>query len=276
MFDTRAMLVELTIRQWTARKHDKTISDEVDKAHSAKRGGRYNKQLIAKNALEPISKQAGRIRTFHYTRTLAWGNNGQRLLPAALFMDYRQELAALRSTFNALVTKFVEAYPQLVQDARQHLGTLFDPWDYPAVGQIERAFGVDFDIFPVPTAGDFRVDVAAEERELLRAQIEQAATERQEAAIRECYQRTRELLERVAKQCVPGTTRITDSLANSVQEYVDTIDALNVANDPALTQIGQQIRESLTVSADGLRHSEATRVAVGDKASQILESLPWN
>ena len=73
MFDKRAMLVELTIRQWTARKHDRKVSREVDQGHGAQNAGRFNKQLIAKDALEKIAKKAGAIREFHYAHTLPWG-----------------------------------------------------------------------------------------------------------------------------------------------------------------------------------------------------------
>ena len=36
MFEKKAMLVELTIHQWTARKHDKRVTSEVDRGHNAK------------------------------------------------------------------------------------------------------------------------------------------------------------------------------------------------------------------------------------------------
>ena len=58
MFAKRAMLVELTIRQWTARKHDKSASSTVKNAHQVVGdGGKYNKLLIAKEALERMKNQ---------------------------------------------------------------------------------------------------------------------------------------------------------------------------------------------------------------------------
>ena len=276
MFDKRAMLVELTIRQWAARKHDKKVSREVDQGHGAKNAGRYNKQLIAKDALEPIAKKASAIRLFHYARTLPWGNNGQRLLPAKFFLDYRNELVKHRDEFNRLVDTFMASYPQLVSDARTRLGSLYDPNEYPPATDVRLSFGVEFDIFPVPTASDFRVDVANEERSEIAAQIEAATQERQANATKACYIRVRDVLQRMKQQCVAGKTRITDSLIEDTRDLTDMLDDLNIGDDPELTRIASEIRKDLLVDADDLRRSPKTRQAVGDRAAELLDSMPWS
>ena len=276
MFDKRAMLVELTIRQWAARKHDKKVSREVDQGHGAKNAGRYNKQLIAKDALEPIAKKASAIRLFHYARTLPWGNNGQRLLPAKFFLDYRNELVKHRDEFNRLVDTFMASYPQLVSDARTRLGSLYDPNEYPPATDVRLSFGVEFDIFPVPTAGDFRVDVANEERSEIAAQIEAATQERQANATKACYIQVRDVLQRMKQQCVAGKTRITNSLIEDTRDLTDMLDDLNIGDDPELTRIASEIRKDLLVDADDLRRSPKTRQAVGDRAAELLDSMPWS
>ncbi len=275
MFEKRAMLVELTIRQWTARKHDRKVTREVDQNHSARNGGRYDKQLIAKDALDPIAKKANAIRMFHYAYTLPWGNNGQRLLPAKFFLDYRNELVKHRDEFNRLVDTFMASYPQLVNDARTRLGSLYDPAEYPPASEVRRSFGVEFDIFPVPTAGDFRVDVANEERSEIAAQIEAATQERQANATKACYVRVRDVLQRMKQQCVAGKTRITDSLIEDTRDLTDMLDDLNIGDDPELTRIASEIRKDLLVDADDLRRSPATRQTIGDRASELLNSIPW-
>lgn len=275
MFDKRAMLVELTIRQWAARKHDKKVSREVDQGHGAKNAGRYNKQLIAKDALEPIAKKASAIRLFHYARTLPWGNNGQRLLPAKFFLDYRNELVKHRDEFNRLVDTFMASYPQLVSDARMRLGSLYDPNEYPPATDVRLGFGVEFDIFPVPTAGDFRVDVANEERSEIAAQIEAATQERQANATKACYMRVRDVLQRMKQQCVAGKTRITDSLVADIRDLANMLDDLNIAEDPELTRLNNEIRRDLLVDIEDLRRSPTTRQTIGDRASELLNSIPW-
>lgn len=76
----KAMLVRLSISQWTARKYDKKISREVASLHNTSSdAGRYNKVLIAKQAIEAIQKIVSESRTYHYINTLAWeGRNNER------------------------------------------------------------------------------------------------------------------------------------------------------------------------------------------------------
>lgn len=275
MYEKRAMLVELTIRQWTARKHDKSVSREVDQTHSAKNGGRYNKQLISKAALSAIATKAGAIRDYHYEMTLPWGNNGQRLLPASLFIRYRNAITAHKREYLALVDAFVARYPAEVAEARRDLGTLFKEDEYPSAVNVARSFGIELDILPVPTFGDFRVEVADMERDEIQEQIKELTAERQRAATKACYERAREVLERVKAQCVPGKTRITESLVNSVESLIGSLEHLNINDDPGLEYLRQQIESELTVSADGLRNNEDLRANVGLRADRLLKSMPW-
>ena len=51
MLNHKAMLMTLSISQWTARKHDKHASSEIEKSHGAKNAGRFNKLLVDADAL---------------------------------------------------------------------------------------------------------------------------------------------------------------------------------------------------------------------------------
>lgn len=269
----RAMLVDLTIRQWTGRKHDKSVSAEVDRNHGASNAGRFNKQLVDKQALQAIATKANAIRDFHYRRTLPWGKTGQNVLPTTLYFEYLRELKVLRDDFDQAVAKFMTDYPHLVQDARQRLNTLFDPTEYPSTDKLRASFGVDLEILPIPSSADFRVDMADTERAQIQQEIEQRVQERQNEATKECYVRVREVLQRMKNQCVEGKTRITESLAQSVSDLAGVIDHLNIAGDPELTRLGEAIRQELIIGADDLRRDERTRVAAGNRASQLLDSI---
>jgi len=78
----KAMLVKLSVSQWTARKYDKKVSQEINDQYSAHDAGRYNKVLIAQEEIKKISKVASQARSFHYFNTLPWDDNGSRILPS--------------------------------------------------------------------------------------------------------------------------------------------------------------------------------------------------
>ena len=86
-----ALIVNLSMSVWTGRKLDQRVSEEVDQQNSTKtRAGNYNKNLLAGSGkLEEINKVASAIRTWHYTVTQPWGDNGDRVLNMASFIDYK-------------------------------------------------------------------------------------------------------------------------------------------------------------------------------------------
>ena len=69
--DTCAMLVELSVSQWTARKLDRSVSDELVANKQAKDKGaaRVNKHLLAgRNELEVINKFVTETRSYEIGR----------------------------------------------------------------------------------------------------------------------------------------------------------------------------------------------------------------
>src|SRR4051812_44416944 len=138
---TRAMLASLHVTQWTARKVDRRVTRDVhDRAGAADDAGRYNKLLLAKEALAEVTSLVSEARAFHYARTQPWLDEGGRVLPAALFTDYASKLRDIRSRFEVAVDRFCAGYDLYVGEAARRLGDMFDPADYPPVGTIRRRF----------------------------------------------------------------------------------------------------------------------------------------
>lgn len=268
----RAMLVTLAISQWGNRKHDKSVSEEVERAHTAKDAGRYNKQLIDKAALEPISKIAGAARDYHYTKTLPWGNNGERLLPATLFMDYMDSIRMFKTDFESRVRTFVQLYPDLVRDARTRLGSMYNPTDYPDVSEIRGKFDIETQITPVPTANDFRVDLNEEFVDSIKSDITARMNERQVDAVKHCWSRVRDVVGKIHERLSDQDNKFRDSLIENARELVDVLPHLNLTGDVELISIEADVR-SLLITPDTLRTDLAVRNATADRAAAILKRL---
>lgn len=268
----RAMLVELTIHHWSATKNDKAVSAQVDAIHAAKNAGKYTKQLISKEHLAELQAVASEIRGYHNSRTLAWSDKGQRILPSELFMDYRQAISDLRAKHIGARAAFIQKYPQLVQDARVRLGTMYDPADYPAPETLVLAFGIDVDFFPIPNSDDFRVAISSDVQAQLKAQITDTVNERMNKAVHECWVRAEAVLTRIVEQCGKKNGRIHDSLMTNAQDLVDVLRGLNITDDPDITALEHCMRE-LIVSPDAIRANDITRKRVADGASDILSRM---
>jgi len=274
MLNSCSMLADLTIHRWTATKHDPSVSAEVERTHSAKNAGRYNKLLIDRAHLADIDALGNQLRAFHYKHTLPWSDKGARILPSKLFMTYQDGFNDLRDKRSAAVDKFIELYPSLVADARTRLKTMFDPFDYPDVSQLRQSFGVDLEIMPVPSAEDFRVGVLNDQMQsAIRRDILQKLEERGKQANRECWLRVDEVVGRIAEQCSKPKGRIYDSLMDNARDLALVIDGLNITDDPNITAIGDDLR-ALIVDPEDLRKSATTRAAIARLANDILQRVP--
>src|SRR6185369_3013865 len=90
----KAVLASLNISQWSGRKLDRKITDEVNESHGAVAdAGRYNKLLVAKVTLDPIQQIVGEARSYHIRMTLPWSDSGTRILPSALYLEYTKKIS---------------------------------------------------------------------------------------------------------------------------------------------------------------------------------------
>lgn len=269
-----AMLAALSIAQWSARKHDKTVTAEVDTAHGAKDAGRYNKLLVAKESLEPVNQIASAARAHLYKVTLPWGENGERLLPAALFFEFSQSMKSFGDEFNTRVKAFAAIYPSLVQDARQRLGTLYDAADYPQTWEIVDKFTFKIDISPVASADDFRVQLNQDYVDGIKADITQRMEARQTEAVKECWTRVRKVVTNMHERLKDEKAVFKDSLIGNARSLIDILPALNLTNDPELTNIAAEL-QTILMPPDRLRSDKGLRADTARKADAILAKLPW-
>lgn len=269
-----AMLATLTISQWTNRKHDKSVSKEVEQQHQAKDAGRYNKMLIDKAALDPISKIASAARMYHYKVTLPWGDNGDRLLPATLFMPYTDTMRQYKNEFAARVATFVRDYPLLVNDARTRLGTMYDAMDYPLASDIADKFAIETEFTPIPTAADFRVNLNQEYVDSIKTDITQKMAARQADAVKHCWQRIREVVEHLEERLSDKDKTFRDSLISNAVELIDILPALNITGDTELERTAAEVK-AILVAPERLRADEGLRADTAARAAAILASLPF-
>ena len=276
MIQQKAMLARLSISQWTARKHDKSVSGEIERAHAAHDAGRYNKLLVNKTLLDPIAKLASEVRKYHYASTLPWNDGGDRLLPSILFMPYMDKIRAYRQEFTVKVRDLIAAYPAEVQTARNRLGTMYDAGDYPDVSELTSRFDISIEFVPVPTANDFRVDVTQEAADEIRAQITESVTARQSEAVKDCYRRVREVMSKISERLNVEDAVFKDSLIENARALMSVLPGLNITDDPVLTALHAEINDFIDVDAHTLRNNSKVRKETADAADAVLAKLPWN
>lgn len=281
----RAMLAGLHVRQWTARKLDRKVTDKANTDHGARAdAGRFNKALLSKDALADIASAVNAARTEHYARTLPWADDGARILSAAGYLAYANCMRDLRGKFDAAVSEFVGNYAAFVADSQARLGTMFNAADYPPADEIRTRFAFGVNILPMPDAGDFRVDLAEGQAEAIRADIAARMQEATDAAMRDVFQRVADKVGAMVERLnayKPGAGKgdkaegiFRDSLVENVRDLVALLPSLNLTGDPALDAIGQRMAQELCRhDADALRDDTAVRNETAKAAAAILADV---
>jgi len=280
----RAMLVTLSVSTWSARKNDTRISDKVAADHGADRSmGRYAKHLIPRELLTAVSAANHALRDHHNLNTLAWGDDGTRILPAANFFGYQQHQSSLEDQFGRAVRNFIASYPDYVDTAATALNGLFDPRDYPAPDQIAEKFGVRRHFLPVARSDDFRVCLGDLHVARIKAEIEARNAELLSAANRELWQRVHDVTSRLVERLsayevdpVDGTRLhpFRDSLIDNVRSLLDLMPRLNITADARMERVRQQLAGKVAChDPETLREDHVLRAEVVDAASGILAQM---
>jgi len=284
--DTCALLVEFNASVWTARKLDKSTTDEVvaNKNAAAKDAARVNKHLLAgRTELEVVQQAIGRARQYVYDNTSPWSDSGIRLLPNKLFMTFAARMNEFDEEIAALVKSFVAIYPTLITAQALALGDMFKRDDYPTANEIVTKFSFRVNYMPVPTAGDFRVDVGNQAQQELKERLEKLTQERIDYAMADVRERLgahlKRMSDRLTTDYINGeakSRRFHDTLVDGALELCDLTKALNVTGDTSLEDARKQLEQLLVgVTPTELRKNEAVRQDVKKSVDAILDKFSF-
>lgn len=281
---TSAMMVELNISCWTARKLDKKVSEEVDSAKNTKvKAGNYHKHLLAGNPhLDAVVKYAAKVRLWNTQQTIPWSDSGSRIVTMENLFNggYKRQLDDHKIEFDRLAANFINVYPTLISAAAFQLGDLFDRDEYPEVDTLEKKFKFNYSLIPIPTAGDFRIEIGEQAKAELVAQYEAAFNERLNNAMRDVWDRLYDCLshmsERLASDDEGKRKVFHGTLLTNATELISLLTRLNVTNDPKLEQARRDLQAALVdTDISALKDSDYVRENVKAKVDDILKRFEW-
>jgi hypothetical protein len=278
-----AILVDLEISIYSGRKMDKRTQAEVTAAKGAnsKRAASVYKSLFAECAeLDAINKFQARVRQEHYRLTQPWNDFGSRLVSTALLQEYKAEMNRREQEFLLLVDAFLIKYDTLVAAAAFQLGTLFDRSEYPDRNEVASKFRINVQFSPLPTSGDFRLDVESAVQQELAEQYEARATKQIAAATQDSWDRLYNALSKLSDRLVvedDGKKRVFhDTLVTGALDMCELLTHMNVLHEPSLERARSQLEAVLSgVTPKELREEDGTRVITKQKVDAILSAFDW-
>lgn len=271
----RALLVQLNISQWTARKYDKRTTKDVADANRVDINvGRYNKSLLPMNdQLDLVHRKANAIRAEFYANTLPWGIEGTQLLPTANYLEFMTDFRKKKGEWQWLVNIFNMNFESYVEDAKRTLGPLFDANDYPHPSAIEGKFKMDLAVFPVPST-DFRVQLASDELSRIQQDVERRVQEASASAMKDVWQRLYDKVKHIEERLANPAAVFRDTMLENARELCELLPRLNFADDPQLEQMRQEVeRKLVSYHPDALRNDPDLRRDTAAKAKEIMDRM---
>jgi hypothetical protein len=288
----RAILVSLRISAWSAKKFDKKVTKETTKAHGAdESAGRFNKSLLPTSVMLSYSAKSGTAakkveqtnsykaliqfiaatRVWHYSQTLAWSDDGWRLLPVKNFQAYTDGIRERQHEFNRLLADFLRDYPHLRELARELLNGMFEFGDYPS--NIKTRFSFSIEYAPVPSGGDFRVALGDAEVKAIAASTEARVKDAFKDAHKDVVTRLHETVSKIVNRLSDPEAIFRDTLISNARELCEVLGRLNVTDDPNLERLRRETELLSMTEPETLRKSDAVRQETADRAQSILDDM---
>ncbi len=272
----KALLADLRIGVWSGRRYDQQASLSLIDTFSCSDPAylTVSKSLVAKEEIKKILRIVNSARRIHYERTLPWRDNGARLLPGLLYLDFAKAIGDLKQQFTEKVESFCLAYPRLVKEAQGVLNGLFKSADYPTSSELRRKFSFTVYFSPISAASDLRVNLQADEINKLRHEIREQEQELLHELTRSLWRRLFDVIRPLVDKTGDPMAVFRDSLVNNVADLVELLPALNITQDADLTRMTNEIRQKLCrYSPAEIRRTEGVRGRVAQDADEILDRM---
>ena len=276
-----AMLVELRISTWTARKRDNETTMEINTSKEADQdsGSVYKYLMAGSDHLKKIEKYSAKCRAWNGTQTLPW-MKGIGLLPMENFFKYREQLATMEANFFALVDDFIAEYPRLKNDQAFKLGKWYKADEFPDIETLPRRFKFEYNFLPVPESGDFRINCEARIKADLQEQYEKMFDNKLAEAMRDPWDRLHKVLTHMTDKLTDnedGDRKIfRDSIIDNAVELCDLLTRLNVVKDPELEKARRMLEQAVTsTDIKDLRTLSSARLELKTDVQSILNKFQW-
>lgn len=273
----KAMLVRLTISKPRTSKRDEA-AEQFTQTSLADAGLRVSTTLF-KDKSSPVRQLFAKVSAvyqYHKTNTLPYVDRGPRLLPAAQYEKYRDDMRALIADVDKGLGPVLADYPQLVAADIAARGPRASIADYPTVDEFGSSMTMEFSFSPLPDNRHWLFDVSEEDKEDLDRQIETVIFQAHADMKQRIAEPTRHLIEKLRIPAgQPGAIfrdtaveNIVDAVANVRQLCMDDEELLRMCDEVSAVikphaQNIDVLRESPVVREQALARLKAVADKMG-------------
>ena len=226
-------------------------------------------------AFKAVSAVRGRVLSYWKGISLPYPELGIRLLRQDDIGGFNMQMTTLKAELEEAVWQLNEHYAELKSAARQRLGRLFNPADYPE--SLDGLFAVEWD-FPSVEPPDYLRQLSPElyrqESQRVSARFDEAIRLAEEAFTAELAKLVSHLTERLSGQEDGKPKTFRNSAVENLNDFFQRFRALNVGSSEQLDQLVGQVQQIVRgVEPQELRDKQTLRQQVATELSGVQSVL---
>jgi len=226
-------------------------------------------------AFKAVTAIKGRIIALWKSMSLPYPEPGIRLIRQDQIETFDAQIGSLKDELDTAVRQLDEHFADLKAAARDRLGSLYNPADYPA--SLLGLFQVAWD-YPALDPPDYlqqlSPDIYQQECERVTARFDEAVQLAEQAFIEELQDLVSHLTERLTGQADSRPKVFRDSAVTNLSEFFQRFRQLNVRSNDQLDALVAQCQQIVRgVEPQTLRDSQGVRQRVATQLSQVENVL---
>ena len=270
--DEKAVLIQVKRRMYSPYKLDEAES----KAYGA---GNVNKHLFQgrDNRVKQAISAYTSVYAYVKDNTVPW-TTGVDMLNITHYMDVTRGLRDLIAKADATVADLVRHWDDEVRaDYNRLLPTghaCLD--DYPTASEVAEKFGIEVRFMPVPTAGDFRVQISDEDKASLQKQLEDAERNAARHVIEQMLEPMKRAVDKLAVPIGDDGSIFRDSLIDNMVEVAERMNRVNISDDPVVRDRINDLRSLIGAysrNKDVLRNSQSVREKAATQINDLVSQM---
>ncbi|MFA9479837.1 hypothetical protein ACERK3_16255 [Phycisphaerales bacterium AB-hyl4] len=226
-------------------------------------------------AYKAVTAVRGRAVSYWKGTSVPYPEPGLRLIRRSDIERFNQQMRQLREELNESVTALDRAYGELREHAKDRLGRLYDPGDYPA--SLAGLFAIEWDfpsVEPPSYLQQLNPELFEQERQRVAARFDEAVQLAEQAFTEEFGKLVNHLTERLEGDADGKPKIFRDSAVGNLHTFFDRFRQLNVHSNEQLDQLVEQAQQVVRgVAPNRLRTSEPLRQRVAKQLQQVQGSL---
>lgn len=226
-------------------------------------------------AFKTVTAIKGRIIASWKSMSLPYPEPGIRLIRQDQIETFNTQIDSLEVELDEAVRQLDEHYTELKSAARDRLGSLYNPADYPV--SLQGLFSVTHDfpsVEPPEYLQQLSPEIYRQECERVAARFDEAVQLAEQAFMEELQQLVTHLTERLTGQADSKPKVFRDSAVGNLTEFFQRFRQLNVRSNDQLDNLVAQCQQVIRgVEPQTLRDSQGVRQRVATQLSQVENVL---